>query len=369
MRILRIYVLRELLAPFLLSLLFFSVVFLVGNLVKLADLLINKGVSLFDVLKILLLLIPGLLSFIIPTSALTAILLVFGNLAQNNEVTAMKANGINLFSVMLPVILVSFLMSLGVLFFSDQIESEAQFASRQAVKELLFKRPMAYLEAGKFIKDFQDYIILTQRIEGNRLYEVTIYQPQEKGKATRTLIAESGEIVTSPDQKTLTLKLYNGTSDEPNPDDPSIFYKLNFKTFELPPIHLGKDDPRDKIKKKARELRLDEIIYRLHNDPTLQSDETGRRDLKAAFHKKISFSFATFVFTLVGLPLAVITRRGEAVISFSFAIGIIALYYVFFVWSRAMVVENNFNPFVALWLPNVFMMGSGAYLMKRVLSI
>lgn len=368
MKILRKYALRELLYPFLLSLLFFTFVFLVGNLVKLADLLINKGVSLLDILKILLLLVPKLLSFTLPTSALTAVLLVFGSFAQNNEITAMRASGVSLFSIVLPVLLASFLLSLASLFLNDQIQSRAQFAYRQAVKDLLLKRPMAYLEAGRFIKDFQDYIILTQRIEGNRLYEITIYQPQEKGKATRTVIAEWGEIIASKDDKTLTLRLYNGTSDEPNPDDPTAFYKLNFKTFELPPIHLGKEDPK-KIEKKVKDMSLDEILYSLHRNPEVKSNKVLRREFKAEFHKKISFSFAPFVFALIGLPLAMITRRGEAVISFGLSIGIVALYYVFFVWSRAITLEGYLPAFLALWLPNAFTAGCGIYLMKRVFAV
>lgn len=368
MKILRSYALRELVPPFLLCLLFFTFVFLVGNLVKLADLLINKGVSLFDILKILLLLVPKLLSFTLPTSVLTAILLVFGGFAQNNEITAMRSSGINLFSIMLPVLLVSFLLSLLSLFLNDQIQSRAQYAYRQAVKDLLLKRPMAYLEAGKFVKDFQDYIILTQKIEGNRLYEVTIYQPQEKGKATRTIIAEWGEIIASPDDKTLTLKLYNGTSDEPNPDDPSVFYKLNFKTFQLPPIHLGKEDPR-KMEKKVKDFSLDEILYHLQKNPEAKTNPALKRELKAEFHKKISFSFAPFVFALIGLPLAVITRRGEAVISFALALGIVAIYYVFFVWTRALTIEGYFPPFLAMWLPNLLMAGAGGLLMKRIIAV
>ena len=368
MKILRHYILKELLPPFLLCLLFFTIVFLVGNFVKLADLLINKGVGLLDILKILIFVIPGLLSFILPTSTLAAILLVFGGFAQNNEITAMKASGVNLFSVMLPVLLATFLMSLGLLFLNDQVESEAQFAYRRAAKELVLKRPMAYLEAGKFIKDFQDYIILTQRIEGNRLYDITIYQPQENGKATRTIIAQWGEIVTSQDDKTLQLKLYNGTSDEPNPEDPTSFYKLNFKAFELPPIYLGKEDPRNKIKKKAREMRLDEIIYALRNDPEAKKDPATRKEYETAFHRKISFSFAPFVFSLIGLPLAIISRRGEAVVSFAFSMGIVAVYYVLFVWGKAITMQSPLHPFVAMWLPNLFMIGCGLFLMKKVLS-
>lgn len=368
MRILRLYALRQLVSPFFLSLLFFTFVFIVGNLVKLAELLVNKGVSLWDIVHILLLLIPKLLTFTLPTSALTAILLVFGGFAQNNEITAMKASGINLFSVMLPVLLVSFLLSFAALFLNDQVQSHSQHAYRQAIKDLLLKRPMAYLEAGKFIKDFQDYIILTQRIDGNRLHEITIYQPQEKGKTTRTIIAEWGEIIASKDDKTLRLKLYNGTSDEPNPEDPSIFYKLNFKTFELPPIHLGKEAVGKK-EKKVKDMSIDELLYNLHQNPELKTNQELRREFQAEFHKKISFSFSPFVFALIGLPLAVITRRGEAVVSFSLALGIVALYYVFFIWSRAMTVEGFLPPLIALWLPNGVMMGCGAYLIKRIVLV
>lgn len=368
MKILRKYALRELLHPFLLSLLFFTFVFFVGNLFKLADLLVNKGVGLLDILKILFLLMPSLLSYVIPTSALTAVLLVFGGFAQNNEITAMKASGVNFFLVALPVLLASFLISLFCLFVDDQVQGEASFAYRQAAKELLLKRPLAYLEAGKFVKDFQDYIILTQKIEKNKLYGITIYQPQEGGKSTRTIIAESGEILSSPDDKTLTLRLYNGTSDEPNPEDPSVFYKLNFKTFELPAIHLGKGDPKSKIGKKTREMKLDEILYELRHEKPSDKNSKRRRELRAEFHKKISFSMATFIFTLIGLPLAVVTRRGEAVVSFSLSMAIVAIYYSLFVWGRALAVEGNIPPFIALWMPNVLMGGCGIYLIKKVLS-
>ena len=163
------------------------------------------------------------------------------------------------------------------------------------------------------------------------------------------------------------IKLYNGSSAEPNPHDPSVFYQLDFKTFELPPIQLGKEDP-SKMRKKIRELRLDEIIWSLQNDPNLRTNLQTQREYKTALHKKISFSFALFVFTLIGLPIAVITRRGEAVLSFSFAMGIVALYYILFVWSWTAAVQGNVQPFLAMWFPNLFMMVCGIFLTRRILS-
>ena len=68
--------------PFLISLVLFTFIFMVGNLIKVADLLVNKGVSIFDVLKILALTVPSVLGFILPTGTLAAVLLVFGSFAQ-----------------------------------------------------------------------------------------------------------------------------------------------------------------------------------------------------------------------------------------------------------------------------------------------
>ncbi len=367
MKILQRYVLRELVFPFAISLILFTFIFIVGNLVKLADLLVNKGVSIFDILYILMLLTPKLFGFILPTSLLTAVLLTFGALAQHNEIIAIKACGVNVWKIMAPIVALGFLVSLIALITNDQIQSKASFAYRRAVKNILIKKPMAYLEAGRLIKEFREYIILVQKIEGNRLEGVTIYQPQTN-KPTRTIIAERGEIISSPNDKTLVLKLYNGSSDEPNPDDPNVFYKLDFKSFELPPINLGTDEAP--MNKKIKDMTLDEIMVKIRqNSKKTKEDGEALNALRSEFHKKISFSFASFVFTLIGLPLAIITRRGETVISFCLAMGVVTFYYILFVWTSTLGTYGVMPPGILLWLPNIFLIGIGVHLIKRVVLI
>jgi LPS export ABC transporter permease LptF len=337
---------------------------MVGNLVKIADLLVNKGVSIFDIIKILLLAVPSVLGFILPTGTLASVLLVFGNLAQNNELIAMKASGVNLVRVVLPVIAVAFLLSLMSLFLNDQVQPRAMYWYRQLIREMVVKRPVAYLDEGRFIKDFKGYILYINKIKGDRLEGVTIYQPQEN-KPTRTIMAEWGKILTSPDQQSLSLNLFNGTSDEPNPDEPSVFYKLNFKTFLLPNISLG--EASGGKGKKPKEMTIDELIYQLQHDEEAKSSVKRHRELEAEIHKKISFSFATFVFVLIGLPAAAITRRGEAIVSFSVAMGIVAIYYVLFVWGSTMAVNGFLPPVVALWIPNFLLMGVAFFLGSRAI--
>ena len=87
MRILRSYILKELMGPFALSLVVLTFVLLMGNIVKLAELVINKGVNILDVGKLLLFLIPYLLSYTLPMAVLTGLLLAMGRLSHDNEVT------------------------------------------------------------------------------------------------------------------------------------------------------------------------------------------------------------------------------------------------------------------------------------------
>ena len=367
MKLLRKYTLNELIAPFFGSLIIFTFIFVVGNLVKLADLIINRGVNILDVLYIIVLLVPRLLSFTIPTSAITAILLVFGAMAQNNEIIAMKASGINVFRMLAHVILVSLVISVCSLFLNDQILPKTHFAYRKALKNVLVKKPLAYIQAGRFIKEFDDYIIFIREIEGNELKNITIYQPQED-KPTRTIIAEKGEIITDNVNKTLSLKLYNGTSDEPNPEDPSIFYKLDFKTFIMPPFVV---DERKDIDKKTKDMSIDELYHKLNRNVKAESkldqhEKEMLSRLKAEIHKKVAFSFAPFVFALVGIPLALITRRGDTVISFALALIVITVYYVLFGWASTVAIKGLVVPWLALWLPNIVLAVIGVIFMFKV---
>jgi len=354
MKILRSYALGELILPFIISISVLTFIFLLGYMVKLADLIVAKGVSLIDVMQVMILIMPQIISYTLPTGVLTAVLLVFGSMAQQNEITAMKASGVNVVGVMVPAMVLAFIISIVSLFINDQVTPEAQFRVRKAVKEILVKQPTAYLEEGKFIKAFKGYVIFTKEIRGNELRGVTIYQPQGDGKAIRTIIAERGEISSDPIEKRLSLKLYNGTSDESNPKNPEEIYKLDFESFELPTFDMG--GSTSNMEKKIKDLTIDELVMKLREqNPDLGHTTELMTRFKAEIHKKIAFSFAPLVFALIGLPMAIITKRGEVIISFLLALCVVAVYYVLFVWANTIAVQGVVPPAVALWTPNVLM--------------
>ncbi len=359
MRILRDYILKEFFHSFILTLVVFTFVFLVGNIITLANYIINKGVDAFSVLKLFMYLIPWLLSFTLPIAVLTASILSFGRLSGDGELTAMKASGISLYRIAMPIIMVGVLLSFFAFFLNDQVSPNCSFASRRVIKEIGIRSPAAALEEGTFIRGFENYIIFIHEIKGNKLKNIRIYQPQE-GKPTRTIVAEMGEINSTPEKNLIELKLYNGTSEEPSPTDPDSFYKLNFKTYFMS-LDLSKVFKKEKIQKKTREMTINELNAEIEKCVVQNIDPIP---LRVEIYKKINISVATIIFALIGIPLGVKAQRSEKSIGFVLGSVLFGIYWAAFSGMIVVASGGRIPPMLAASLPNIvfFTLGLGLFI-------
>lgn len=348
MRILRNYILTEFFHSFFLSVVVFTFVLLIGNIIQLANLIINKGVDIISILKLFFYLIPWLLSFTLPVAALTGVILTFGRFSSDGELVAMKASGIGLFRISVPVIMVGIIFSFLAFFLNDQVSSNAAFASRRVVREIGIKSPTAYLEEGTFIRGIQNYVIFIHEIRGNRLKNIRVYQPQE-GKPTRTIVAEEGEINTFPNSNIVELRLFSGTSEEPSPTDPENFYKLNFKNYYMT-LDLSKIFKREKIDKKTREMTINELSEEMDRFETQGIDPTP---LLVEIWKKINMSLASLVLVLIGIPLGIRAHRSEKSIGFGISLIIFAVYWGCLLGGVAMSLKGMAPPYLGVSLANI----------------
>jgi len=364
MKILRKYIIKEIIAMFLFSLSIFTFTLVVGNIIKLAELVINKGVDIKLVGKLFLYLIPFLLSYTIPMSILTSVLLVFGRLSGDNEIVAIRSSGINIYRLSFPLVVIGLLFSFLSIVLNNDMIPRMHFESRKIIKSIGIKTPAAYLEPGTFIKSFKGYIIFIHEIDKNKLKGVRIYQPQDK-HSTRTIIAEKGEFITLDNQNAVKLKLVNGTSDEPNPKNPINFYKLNFKTYYLT---LNIDEsitPNGYTDKKPKEMNFREIKNEIQR---LGKYHVDTPSLITEFHRKISISFASIVFIIIGIPLGIFTKRGEKTIQFAIALGVIVVYYLLMAASIALSLKGIWSPCFWMYLPNIIIGIAGIILLRRTIE-
>ncbi|MDD5737496.1 MAG: LptF/LptG family permease [Candidatus Omnitrophica bacterium] len=347
MRIIRIYILKELAGPFIFAFVITTFAFMAGNMIKLADLVVNKGVDFFSVCKLFLYMLPWLFTFTVPISVLTATLLTFGRLSSDNEITAMRASGISLYKLVYPLVLLGLVISLVSYELNDWILPRLRYETRKLVTQIGAKNPAAYLEAGTFIKAFKGYIVFIYGIDKNKLTNIRIYQPQE-GRPTRTIIAQKGEMNYIESKDAIRLKLINGTVDEPNPSDPNNFYKLNFKTYIMT---LGLREGRDlKVDKKKSDMSIDELKEKIK---TLKSEGVDPSPLHMEIHKKISYSFSSLIFILIGIPLALMARRGEKSIGFVLSVFVIVIFYLIQLGGEALAIKGILTPALGMWLPNI----------------
>lgn len=364
MKILRNYILREFFAPLLLSLgVLTFIMVLVGNLKRIADLVINKGVDLFSVLQIFIYLTPYIVTYTLPISVLVAVLLALGRLSSDNEIVAIRASGISLFRLILPLLIISLVLSLGLVVFNDQAASYAHFAYRKTLKEMGIKNPTAAFEEGVFIDSFQRYILFIYHVDQkkNRLNNIRIYEPQGEDKPTRTIVAKAGEFISIPEKNIVKLKLIDGTSDEPDPENPTNFYKLNFRTYFM---NLDMAQMQEKVvDKKYKEMTIRELRKEAEK---LKKEGINPAPLITKIHEKLALAFSCFVFMLLGSSLGIITRRREKSINIGIAVLIIICYYPLLIGSEALAIEGYLPAALAIWIPNIIFASIGIFLTHKL---
>ena len=361
MRILRNYILKELIGPFLIALAILTFVMVTGNIVQMADMIINKGVSPLSMLKIFFGLIPYLLSYTIPMALLIATIMCFGRLASDNEVVAMKASGISLYKIGFPVIIFAFIVSMFQVYLNDTIISKAHYYTRRIIKHVGVKNPTAYLEAGTFIKDFKDYIVFIYNINGNKLDNIRIYKTQENGP-TRTIIAQKGEFTSYPEKEMIILTLINGTADEPHPKNPNVFYKVNFKKYNIT-LNLAEELSDTNVSKKTKDMSISELKDEILK---MKASNIKTTPLLTEIHKKLALAFSGFVFVLVGLPIAINTRRREKSAAFGISLVLVLLYYGIFIGGEALVLKEIVPPLLGMWAGNIIFLTAGLLLIVKV---
>lgn len=359
MRILRTYILKEHLGPLGATLGALTTVLLLGHIIKFAELVIAKGVSFIDIIRLLIYLIPYMLTFTVPMACLIATVMAFGRLSSDYELIAMRASGVAPMRLVSPILIAGIILSSMMLALNDRVVPEARLAFRRQLKTIGIRQPTAYIEAGTFIREFPPYTLFVYQMEGNKLFDVRIYEPQPDGP-TRTIIAKSGEIISQEDRRTLRLMLYDGSMDQWDPARPGTFYKITFGNYSMD-LRIDQEDPSH-IAKKLKEMTMLELLA---ERSSLQAQGVDIIPIELEFHRKLASSFAVFIFILFGLSLGLRLHHHERLISFVWILGIILSYYLLTVAMNAIAIKGWMPPWMTMWTPNILGLGVGGALLTR----
>ncbi len=366
------------------TVLVFTLVLMLCNFIKeLLQLIIHRQATVGLMLHAIALLLPYVLAFSLPIGMLTAALLVFGRFSADQELTAARASGVSLISLVSPVLVLSVLVSALCAWLNMQVGP----ASRMAFKELLYQAgidaPTSLLQSNE-TTPIGNYTIYVGKVhsDGTNLDTVIVTEYDKLG-AAEILEATSGTIVSDTAHRKMTLFLRHehgfrrsGGGWMPLTDSESGYHPI-----DIPPQV-----------KQAIALPVSDMTFRqlLDKEKDIENQMAGtaspgktraellktRDDLKQMttdmmtpvlvyMHREAAFSFACIGFTLVGIPLGIRGHRRETSAGVAIALVLMLIYYSFIVLGQAWADHPERAPYLIVWLPNFIFQAAGAVLLWR----
>ena len=330
-------------------------------------LLLNHEVSFFVIAKLVLLLIPFVLTFTLPWGLLLAVLLVFGRMSRDQELTSLKSSGIGLAPIIAPVLLLAFIYSGLTFWINASLGPESRQMFKEEFAELLRSDPLSFFTSGRVIDEFDGFRLFVGERQGAHLKDVDIWQIDSQFRVLRTIRASEAEIVPDLANERIILNLTDARQDERSDADPDDTHKIESGTrAESLPIEIPLNPLFNRLqeRKSVGVLTLGEIGRQVF-DPVQIIRTPNMTPLLTELQKRIALSLSSFTFVLVAIPLAIQAQRRETSVGLALSLAIVTAYYLIIIVAEALKTRTHLMPEVIIWMPNILFETLGFILILR----
>ncbi|MCL7974674.1 MAG: LptF/LptG family permease [marine benthic group bacterium] len=267
MRILTRYVLRQLVAPFLFAAILLTALMMLDVVADRFGSLVGKGLGWRIVSEVFLYSIPFIFAVIVPMAVLVAVLFVFNRLAADNEISAMKASGVSLGRITLPVVALATLLAAGLVHFNNTTLPESNHKLALLLHSIARKSPTFAVRDREVNEIVEGVFLVAQSKEQarNLLIDVTIWDVQSS-QAQRTIYADSAVmgLATNGEQEDLFLTLFDGVLHETSSQAPDRLQRVWFDRNYLRVAGVGNELDRSQGGARGdRELSIDSMQVRV----------------------------------------------------------------------------------------------------------
>ncbi len=340
------YLAREILLPFGAGLVFLTQILLATQLLAQADILFGSGVAAWDVLRVVALLTPHFLGFILPVAFLLGAVVGVGRLAEDREIIALGAAGLSPARLVRVPLLLGALTSALALLLALEVEPAALRSARLLLNEIIKKNVTSDVKAGTFYDDIPGYTLYAEGVKGSRWTNVLISDRSDPNSAILAL-ARHGRFEPAPAGEAMRLILEQGEvhREEVASDEYALagFQRASIDVG----IHQTLGD-RNRLSGASRELTSRELLDNARNAP----DRPQRWRWLGYLHKKISQALAMIPFALLAVPLAA-ARRGGRSFGVGATLAVVLVQYLLLRGGEVLAQRGTLAPALALQLPTI----------------
>jgi LPS export ABC transporter permease LptF len=375
MKILDRYIIRQLCLTTFLAVSVLSVVLVLGNLFRqIFELLVNGSATYEFFLTFLAYILPFSLTFTLPWGFLTAVLLVFGRLSAEHELTALKSSGVSILRVSMSALAVALACVALCLWINVDLAPRAQARFKLALYELAVNRPLAMFESDRVIDAFPNLKIYIGRNDGAQLHNLLVYEIGRDFEPQKVIFARHGKIKTDAVNRRLLLDLEDARFEQRDTAQPQSFSRIRqgitMQRTTLP-ISLEELFERNQKRRSNSSLTARELweILTARSTPDNGAAPLSPRELcemRVEFSKRFSLALASLALGLMAIPLAVTAQRRETTLGFLMSLMVAFGYFFIIIMTNWVKSQPEMHPEWLVWLPNLIFLSLGTFLFRRL---
>lgn len=351
MKILDRYLFFEMIGPFLIGVVGFVLVLAVDLLFTMADLIINKGVPAWAVLKLLVYKLPSIMVLTFPVSTLFSTAMALGRLSKDNEITAMRTSGVTLFRISAPIIVLGILVSLASYFTNEKIVPHANRVSSNIIRQIVYRKPLPEVKRDVFFKDAHSRYYYARQVDmkNKTMENIMVYEVTDE-RFPRVILAEHAEF------RGNIWNLQKGIIHKYD-DEGFINYEASFSEMKL---NVSEDILSFTDQKTSQEMDTRELKNMIG---MMGKGGVSTHALRTELLMKYSIPATCLVFALIGIPFSLPLPRSGKTWGMVITIVLMFTFYVFASVFRSLGKGGILPPAVAAFTPQASFAVMGALLL------
>ncbi len=344
------YLATEILAPFFASFLIMNSVFFLVKLIPFLNVVLELNIGFTDFLRLFSYLFPNMFLYSMPMAAMMGMIIAFSRLSSDTEILAFKANGISIYTILPPVIMVSMAIAGITGYFSVKLIPTGEIAMKQLLFQLAKEKIDKGIKENAFTEALGDVVVYVQSIDKTTGQWQNVWVSDMRDQKVPSItMAKSGSMVGDSRKMQVTIILENGSLNRPDGTYTQIVtfdrYQINIP-LRIPSIIDGTDVTQQSISSMTMgQLQLAAT--------QLGRESKQGREALVHFHKRLVLPVGCFILSLLGLPLGLQARAGRSAIGIPLGLGGFILYYVLFTIGKNIAEESSHSVWVAMWFPNL----------------
>jgi len=347
--------------PFFIALAGLVLFILLNIILSLSDLMVDRGVGMLTLLRLVILKVPSLLVVAVPMAGLFATFLGLGRLGHDREIVAFESIGIPLRRILLPLIIAAGLISALDFAVYNFVVPASEHAYQGELRGVIFRRGAPRITSNAFFKGPDNRFFYVRRYdeESRTLYGIQIYDttgtlfPQARTRLTMVTAAEGRWTGTAWELGKGNVYGFDS--------DGLLVYSGGFDRLTIP-LNEGVEEVLSRSRTPA-EMGISELRERI-----VRGRETGQRvdEYIVESHLKFSLPLATVVFVLLGGAVSLAFGPRSRAVGIVVGLVLVTVFQGVLWWTQTLGRRGAMDPGLAAWIPDLIFGAIGLFLFLRV---